>query len=384
MFNRIREVDRVTHLLISSPKLTVVTGPVNSGKSKLIDYVIENLSKKTSQPVPIHTVNLRQGTYNSVQDLVDSLSSDKITTWVNKIKETVDEVAILTIKFHIRQDARTPLGQLNILLKRIADELPSYTLLKGKQQPVFFIDEANRLRSLLCDRNGQAALESLFQWFVMHTKEKRNFHVIMASSDSFFNLWVEKFIGASRYNTYVLGHLNKSEALKYWESKVVNDSCKPPKFEDVFSACGGSMFLMNLYWEEYCEEGGGGLIGEDPCNFSIVLQEQRKLCAAFEPSRTLIENDLPKWTRSALVKTMEMLVNSEFGVVKYSSACQELGKAVVHSMMEYNLIHMRPTSRLSFDIPSHSEPVITLHMITNCNIIKVQIGRYIYYITSVT
>ena len=82
---------------------------------------------------------------------LDSLSSDKITTWVNKIKETVDEVAISTIKFHIRQDARTPLGQLNILLKRIADELPSYTLLKGKQQPVFFIDEANRLRSLLCD-----------------------------------------------------------------------------------------------------------------------------------------------------------------------------------------------------------------------------------------
>ena len=110
----------------------------------------------------------------------------------------------------------------------------------------------------------------------MHTKEKWNFHVIMASSDSCFNLWVEKFIGASHYNTYVLGHLNKSEALKYWESKVVNNvhllkvhSCKPPKFEDVFSACGGSMFLMNLYWEEYCEEGGGGLIGEDPCNFSM-------------------------------------------------------------------------------------------------------------------
>ena len=71
--------------------------------------------------------------------------------------------------------------------------------------------------------------------------------MIMARSDSFFNLWVERFIGASRYNTYVLGHLNKSEALKYWESKVVNDvhllkvhSCKPPKFEDVFLHVGAA------------------------------------------------------------------------------------------------------------------------------------------------
>ena len=139
----------------------------------------------------------------------------------------------------------------------------------------------------VCDRDGHAALESLFQWFVMHTKEKRHFHVIMVSSDSFFNLWLEKFIGSSRYNTYVLGHLNKAESLKYWEAKITSSShllkqrsFKPPKFEDVLSACGGCIFLMNLYWEEYCEEEGGGLIGKDPSNFSIVLQERRKLHAA--------------------------------------------------------------------------------------------------------
>ena len=112
----------------------------------------------------------------------------------------------------------------------------------------------------------------------------------MASSDSFFNLWLEKFIGSSRYNTYVLGHLNKAESLKYWEAKIASGShllkqrCfKPPKFEDVFSACGGCIFLMDLYWEEYCEEEGGGLIGKDPSNFY----------AAFEPIK-VPGNDLPK------------------------------------------------------------------------------------------
>ena len=193
--------------------------------------------------------------------------------------------------------------------------------------------------------------------FIMHTKEKRHFHVIMASSDSFFNLWLEKYIGSSRYNTYVLGHLSKDESLRYWQAKVANSlhllkerNLKPPKFEDVFSACGGCIFLMNLYWEEYCEEGGIGLISKDPSNFSMVLQERRKLYAAFEPTR-LPGNDPPKM--------MELLVTSEFGTVKYKTVCKQFGKSVVHSMIEYNLLHMRPTSWLSFDIPSHNEPLVT-------------------------
>ena len=68
----------------------------------------------------------------------------------------------------------------------------------------FFINEANRLKSILCDKDGHAALQRLFQWFVLHTKEKGHFHVVMASSDSFFTLWLEKFVGSSRYSTYVL------------------------------------------------------------------------------------------------------------------------------------------------------------------------------------
>ena len=55
----------MTQLLSSSPKLTVLTGPVNSGKSRLVEYVIDKLEKDTpdDKPLPVHTVNLRQGTY---------------------------------------------------------------------------------------------------------------------------------------------------------------------------------------------------------------------------------------------------------------------------------------------------------------------------------
>ena len=163
---------------------------------------------------------------STLESLVDSLSSD-MRTWVDKIKKSVSEVAVSKVKMK---------------------ELPSYTILWGKRLKIFFIDEANRLRSLLHDKEGLAALESVFQWFVLYTKEKCHFHVIMASSDSFFNLRVEN----SLVLMYVLGHLSKNDAKNYWV---------------YMKSVGSSMFLMSSFLEEYCDEKGKGLIGKNPCNF---------------------------------------------------------------------------------------------------------------------
>lgn len=107
------------------------------------------------------------------------------------------------------------IDHLNHLLVKTASNIPSRSVLTGTRVPVFIIDEANRLLTLLRDKEGQTALESLFKWFVLHTKEKGHFHVLLVSSDSFFNLWVEKFVGPTRYNTYILGHLDREEAEMY-------------------------------------------------------------------------------------------------------------------------------------------------------------------------
>ena len=74
----------------------------------------------------------------------------------------------------------------------------------------------------------------------------------MATNDSFFTLWVEKFIGSLRYNTYVLGHLNEADVERYWKQKVLMDNhhlfekynINPPPFENAFAVCRGSMFLL--------------------------------------------------------------------------------------------------------------------------------------------
>jgi len=93
---------------------------------------------------------------------------------------------------------------------------------------------------------------------------------------------------------------------KYWWITVISlkNMVSIPVFLDAFSVYGGSMFLLNLFCEEYCKEKGEGLIGENPYNFSVVLQEKRKLFSALVPVKTFIEDEPPKWTNCNLTKVI--------------------------------------------------------------------------------
>lgn len=370
MFNRTKEINRLSQVLLSTPQLSIVTGPVNSGKTMLLEKVLEDLPNKSLKPTPVYSINLRKGTFHSVRSLVASLSQG-MNSWVNSIRTIMGNTAVSVttpaVKFRLEPSGHTddgyPIDHLSDLLEDVANAIPPSTLLRGSQQPVLFIDEANRLRTILRDKDGQAALESLFEWLIMHTKEKRHFHVVLASSDSFFNLWVERFIGPSRYSTYVLGHLDPTEAKRYWQG-LLSDNEKllqnmaTPKFDDVFSVCGGSMFLMNVFMKEWCEEKGSGMIGSDVKKFSMVLQEQRRLMSALSQARNFEEIDPPKWTRANLIGIMEMVCHNK-GIVDYETLCSKFGKETINSVIEYNVMHLRPTCTLSFDVEAHEEPIVT-------------------------
>lgn len=83
-----------------------------------------------------------------------------------------------------------------------------------------------------------------------------------------------------------------------------------------------------------------------------MMQEERKIERALIPSKTFEHYDLPRWTKDVLIKMMEMMTSSPKGVVEYSKMCKEFGRDVVNSVIEYNLMHIRPNHRLSYDIPN--------------------------------
>ena len=254
MFNRTREMARITEVLLSTPQLSIITGLVNSGKTLLLEKVFDQLPEKSTKPTPVYPINLRKGSFHSVQSLVSSLSSG-MNSWMKTITQNADlsfNAAGLKLQFKPLSNCN-PIDELNHLLEKVTNLLPSTTLLRGSQLPILYIDKANRLQTILRDKDGQAALETLFEWLIMHTKEKNHFHMVLSSSDSFFALWAEKFIGPTRYSTYVLGHLDKTEAQRNWNMLIKTNEAllkvveKTPDFTEAFSVCGGSIFLLNMF-----------------------------------------------------------------------------------------------------------------------------------------
>ena len=108
------------------------------------------------------------------------------------------------------------------------------------------------------------------------------------------------------------------------------------------------MFLMDKYFDEYYNEPVNGTVHMDYRNFHVVLQEQNKLMAA-----------LPVVCRNTLLDLMYGLTNSSTGIIDYNNTCRIYGKDIIHSMVGHKLVHVRPTSRLAYDVPSHSSPAIT-------------------------
>ena len=279
------------------------------------------------------------------------LLSDGMTSWLKKIKtRTKTEVSVtaagIEVKF-TRHKGKNHIDNLNHLVQGVGDSLPSKILLQGIQSPILIIDEASRLRMLLRDRDGQAALESLVEWLIMRTKKKHQFHVVLASSDSFFNLWVERFIRPSRYVTYLLGHLEEVEAERYWnvllkQSETLLKRIVHPNFKQAFSVCGGSIFILNAFLKEWCKERGTGLIGNNVEKFSMVLQKQCRMMMAF---RSIEEIEPPKWTKPILLDVMELITSDE--LLDFDTLCGKFGKEVVNSKIKYNLMHLRPRCTLS-------------------------------------
>ena len=133
-----------------------------------------------------------------------------------------------------------------------------------------------------------------------------------------------------------------------------------PEFDKVFEVCRGSMYLMDMFFHEYCQKPTNGLINKEPTNFHIVMQEERRILTALSPDedKSLEEVEHPKWTQEKLVDLMKYLT-TRTGVLDYSYACFEFGSGVVNLLIKYNIIRLRRNSRLAYDVPNHANSIIT-------------------------
>jgi len=315
---------------------------------------------------PILYLNLREKSFSSVESFHFSLKDEmskfleacKIAASTSKVVLSSESVFSFSFSPFPAYDFKDPLSNLNTLFETMSDRLPSWKFWSGSQCPILFIDEANKMDMLLKDPCGNDALQNLFEWFVANTKEKQRFHVVLGTSDSFYHLWVSKYVGSSRYTSYVIGDLSRIEASRFWseisKSFPHTTDVPSPSFENAHQVCGGNMFLLRKYLHEHYQS-RGQLV---PSGFSLVGSERVHLLNAYyDAGKHTPYANYSSFNQSQLTSLFQRLVDAKNGFIVYDDLCDDLGKDVVDALIACNCIHLRPSKTCTYDIPEAPENV---------------------------
>ncbi|KAF5410145.1 MAG: putative ATP-binding protein [Candidatus Methanogasteraceae archaeon] len=184
--DREKERKEIRAILDSRPTLiTFIYGPINSGKTELINHVMSELP----DDYVVFYINLRTKFLASYDEFIESLFEMEMETAgaIKKRKETLAELVSSVTKV-----AGIPINKefLNYVFKDNKPKNAFSYIIKlfeevratGKQ-PVLILDELQKIGDVKV--NGSLIYE-LFNFFIDLTKEKHLAHVFVATSDSLF------------------------------------------------------------------------------------------------------------------------------------------------------------------------------------------------------
>jgi len=184
--NREKEIKEIRAILDRQPTLiTFIYGPINSGKTELINHVIEELPEE----YVVFYINLRTKFLAGYDDFIESLFEMEMETEaaLRKRKETLAELVSSVTKVagipitrefldYVFKDNK-PKNAFSYILKLFLEVKAA-----GKH-PVLILDELQKIGDVKVD--GFLIYE-LFNFFIDLTKEKHLAHVFVATSDSLF------------------------------------------------------------------------------------------------------------------------------------------------------------------------------------------------------
>ena len=209
---------------------------------------------------------------------------------------------------------------------------------------------------MLDNKRGNTVLNDLFAWIVCNTKQNHQFHVVTASSDSFYHRWLARYVNEVCFQNFVIGHLTKEEAKKFWEQEAVKGpviNASPVIFEDAYKVCGGCMHLLAETYHIFNVT--RGIVR--PNGMSFVSHRRYKLYRGLNVSS--------HWTRKDAREAMSQLIEAKYNYVSYLDLCGKLSHEVVDLMIADKIFYLRPCQSFTFDFKTvaYSEyPIVTPYL----------------------
>ncbi|WP_456419965.1 ATP-binding protein, partial [Methanocaldococcus infernus] len=213
-FNREKEIREILSILEFEPNfIYFIYGPINSGKTALINEVINKLDEE----YVVFYINLRRYFISKYEDFIEVLFEE-----YEEDKDPIELVKSLIKDSSILFGIPTPKNTLETLLsKKKPKNVFKYItnilleLRKEGKQPIIILDELQKIGDLKI--NGFLIYE-LFNYFISLTKHKHLCHIFCLSSDSLF---IEKVYSEAmledRVDYILVDDFDKETALRFMD-----------------------------------------------------------------------------------------------------------------------------------------------------------------------
>ena len=251
--NREKEINAIRNILNTDPTLiTFIYGPINSGKTELINHLIKQLPEE----YVVFYINLRTKLLASYDEFVESLFELEIAETRRKetLKELVSSITKaagipITPEFrdYVFKDKK-PKNAFSYIIKLFE------VVKESGHQPVLILDELQKISDLKVD--GLLIYE-LFNFFIDLTKEKHLAHVFVATSDSLFleSIYNEAML-QERCRYLLVDDFDDQTTLNFLDKYTFSDTEK----EVAWNYCGGKpVCLVELVNCENREEKARGM-----------------------------------------------------------------------------------------------------------------------------
>ena len=252
-FNREKEINEILLILEEEPNnIYFIYGPLNSGKTTLINHIINNELKKSNKKYAVFYVNFREYDISSMDNFVEALfeidenSREKtIKSYIESFTKSVNDIINLYYGIKVPEPILDKFfGEKEkggLVFKFIRDLFMS--LHKKGVQPVFILDELQMIKDIVMN-GGKPLLKSLFQFLVSLTKERHIAHVFCLSSDSLF---IEYIYGKAelkgRVDYILVDDFDRETAMKFMDflAKQKNINLTNEDKELIYSYVGGKV-----------------------------------------------------------------------------------------------------------------------------------------------
>ncbi|KAK4613313.1 hypothetical protein CLAFUW4_09443 [Fulvia fulva] len=219
-----------------------------------------------------------------------------------------------------------------------------------KKPIVFLLDEAHKLPALVDDL---LSLKAFLDCLLVLSKQDRLCHVILCTSDSFFQHFLRQMNIGHHAQLMTIGDCTKEETLLYFLdqmlSSVPQDLAGKLAFDPIYDAFGGKLSHINDYIASWANS-GGTLTPETSAIFIqaytlLQFHLTRADFQTFSPLSTATdgtstEDDGQKFSPDNLLYVMKKMVKEPYSL-PYFKLCRDIGTAQVDSMIKTRILELR-------------------------------------------